>query len=134
MRKSTLVVGLLTAAIGFGLFQLKYEVMTLEIEYRQLNRNIRLSEESISVLKAEWAHLTNPSSLQNMARKHLDVDTVTPKQLISFKRIPKSYQGAPKFAMASALTTSKSPDSELDMILDEAIKEISYGPMRRGKL
>ncbi|WP_051908503.1 cell division protein FtsL [Candidatus Odyssella acanthamoebae] len=133
MRKSTLVVGLLTAAIGFGLFQLKYEMMTLESEYRQLNRNIRLSEESVSVLKAEWAHLTNPSSLQSMARKHLDVDTVTPKQLVSFKRIPKSYQGAVQFAVSAATPTPKNPDSELDMILDEAIKEISFSPTRRGK-
>jgi hypothetical protein len=133
MRKSTLVVGLLTAAIGFGLFQLKYEMMTLESEYRQLNRNIRLSEEALSVLKAEWAHLTNPSSLQNMARKHLDVDTVTPKQLISFKRVPKSYKGPVQFAVSAVIPSSKTPDSELDMILDEAIKEISFSPISRGK-
>lgn len=132
MRKSTVGVGLLTAVIGFGLFQLKYEVMTLESQYRQLNREIRLSEESISVLRAEWAHLTNPSALQNMARKHLEVDTVTSKQLVSFKRLAKPRGGA-ALTPASTIPAPSSPDSELEMILDEAIKEISYTAAKKGK-
>lgn len=132
MRRSTLVIGVLTAVIGFGLFQLKYEVMTLEKEYRQLNREIRLGEESISVLKAEWAHLTNPATLQRMAKKHLNVSIVTPKQLVSFKRIPRS-QNQVQAPVVSIATSSRHPDSELEMILDEAIKEISYSPARKGK-
>lgn len=132
MRRSTLVIGVLTAVIGFGLFQLKYEVMTLEKEYRQLNREIRLSEESISVLKAEWAHLTNPATLQRMAKKHLDVNTVTPKQLVSFKQIPKSRNQV-QAPVVSIATSPRHPDSELEMILDEAIKEISYNSARKGK-
>lgn len=133
MRKSTLAVGLITTIVGFGLFQLKYEMMTLESTYRQLNREIRLSEESISVLKAEWAHLTNPAALQNMARKHLDVDTVTPKQLVSFKRLPKAGRSHSQFAVSASPSVPSSPESELDMILDEAIKEISYSPARKRK-
>ena len=140
MRKSTLLVCIVTALIGFGLFQLKYEVMNLESEYRQINRDIRASEESVSVLKAEWAHLTSPAALQTMARKHLGVDTVAPKQLVSLKRRVNhnksgmfhdiSLQAKPE---KQSVPEVKAPESELDMMLDEAMKEVTYRPMKKGR-
>lgn len=133
MRRSTLVVGLLTAGIGFGLFQLKYEVMNLEKTHKRLNNEIRLGEESVSILKAEWAHLTNPATLQKMARKHLEADTVMPKQLVSFKRFSARSRSHDVHMISSTRSVQKTPDTELEMILDEAIKEISYSSSRRGK-
>jgi hypothetical protein len=127
MRKSTLIVCVLTGLIGFGLFQLKYEMMTLETTYRRLNQDIKLSEESISILKAEWAHLTNPSTLQAMARKHLTIEAVTPKQLVSFKHDAKGkHQSQDQKQKNSPPPSSQSLDSELDVILNEALNEIAY--------
>ncbi|MBX3458162.1 MAG: hypothetical protein KF820_07395 [Candidatus Paracaedibacteraceae bacterium] len=140
MRKSTLFVCVVAALIGFGLFQLKYEVMNLEGQYKQINREIRVSEESVSVLKAEWAHLTSPAALQNMARKHLGVDTVTPKQLVSLKRRVNHNKSSMYHDISlkakpekQVLPEVKAPDSELDMMLDEAIKEINYRPVKKGR-
>ncbi len=140
MRKSTLLVCVVTTLIGCGLFQLKYEVMNLENQHKKINREIRASEESVSVLKAEWAHLTSPVSLQTMARKHLGVDTVAPKQLVSLKR-PLRQNKASMYQEISlkskpepkVVDMPKAPETELDMILDEAIKEINYRPVKKGR-
>lgn len=86
MRRSTVFVGLITCVIGACLFQLKYEVMRLESQYKNICHTIQSSEQSISILKAEWAHLTNPQRLQQLAQKHLGIQALTQKQVVSFRR------------------------------------------------
>lgn len=93
MRRSTLVVVLMTSVVGFGLFQLKYEVMRLESQHKQIHRSIKNSTEAISVLNAEWSHLVSPERLQVLAEKHLTIEPVLGKQLISLRQIDnESYQ------------------------------------------
>jgi hypothetical protein len=87
MRGSTIVCGIAAAGIGSGLFQLKYEVMRLEQQYRQICQTIRASEESTHILKAEWAHLNDPNRLQELAKKHLDIAPVAAAQLTSLDKV-----------------------------------------------
>lgn len=87
MRRSTICVVLLTAGIGFGLFKLKYEVMTLKQSYRQINQQISQAQESISVLKAEWAHLTNPDRLARLSSRYLTVAPVSGAQFVSLDQV-----------------------------------------------
>lgn len=87
MRRSTLVVVLMTSVVGFGLFQLKYEVMKLESEHKKIHRSIKSSKEAISVLNAEWSHLVSPERLQLLAEKHLTIEPVSGKQLISLRQM-----------------------------------------------
>lgn len=87
MRRSTIFVFFMTFIVGFGLFQLKYEVMKLENQHKQVRVSIKASEEAIFVLNAEWSHLTSPERLQKLACKHLDVVPVSGKQLISLRQV-----------------------------------------------
>lgn len=87
MRRSTVFVVLMTSIVGFGLFQLKYEVMKLENQHKNIHRSIKNSEEAISILNAEWSHLTSPERLQKLAHKHLDVMPVSGKQLVSWRQV-----------------------------------------------
>lgn len=87
MRRSTIVCGLVAAGIGSGLFQLKYEVMRLEQQYRQICQTITATEESTHVLKAEWAHLNDPKRLQVLAERHLGILPVAGAQLTSLDRV-----------------------------------------------
>lgn len=87
MRRSTIFVVLITSIVGFGLFQLKYEVMKLESKHRNIHRAIKNSEEAISILNAEWSHLTSPERLQKLAGKHLDITPVSGKQLVSWRQV-----------------------------------------------
>lgn len=87
MRRSTVLCGLVAAGIGSGLFQLKYEVMRLEQQYRQICQTITSTEESTHVLKAEWAHLNDPKRLQLLAERHLEIIPVGGAQLTSLDRV-----------------------------------------------
>lgn len=87
MRRSTILCGFIAIGIGAGLFQLKYEVMRLEQVYRQVFSSIRSAEESIHVLKAEWAHLNDPKRLQRLAQKHLEIEPIAGAQLTSLDRV-----------------------------------------------
>lgn len=85
MRRGTIFVTLIAFFIGACLFQLKYEVMSLEGQYKNICHEIQKSDQSISILKAEWAHLTNPQRLQQLAQKHLSVYPLTQKQIVAFR-------------------------------------------------
>ena len=54
-----------------GLFQIKYKVVELEDEIKTLNREIFKAEESIHILKAEWAYRTSPQRLDKLVQNHL---------------------------------------------------------------
>ncbi len=84
IRRSTLVVSGLTLAVGLALFKTKYAVMGLEQQHSQIKKNIQETREAIHVLRAEWAHLNDPSRLQVLAQKYLDIAPVGSSQLVSF--------------------------------------------------
>ncbi len=111
MRRSTIFIALLTCIIGAGLFQLKYEVMRLESQYKNICHSIKNSEQSISILKAEWAHLTNPQRLQQLAQKHLGIHPLTQKQVVSFRRVgigalPMEIRSTGSYAMGGGFQST----------------------------
>ena len=72
---------LLAAVVGFGLFQVKYKVQTLEDDLRRLNAAITAEQEQLHVLNAEWAYLNHPARLQELSARYLplrppDVDQI----------------------------------------------------------
>jgi len=89
MRNVTLVLFLAAAAMGVLLFKVKYEVIDLESELNQVNRDIVSHQEAIHVLKAEWAHLNEPARLKRQAREMLDLRPMGPEQLGSFSDLPR---------------------------------------------
>lgn len=88
MRRSTLFVVCMASAVGFGLFQLKYEVMKLENQHKQIRRSIKNTHEAISILNAELSHLTSPDRLQQLVEKHLQIEPVSGSQMISLRNVP----------------------------------------------
>lgn len=104
LRRSTLFVIVLSAAIGFGLFKLKYEVMMLEKEYRQITQAIIHTEESVSVLKAEWAHLTTPERLTSLSTRYLAVAPVSGAQLVSLEQVIGGEQNYDRMALEQLVT------------------------------
>lgn len=93
IRRSTLVVGGLTLVVGLALFKTKYAVMSLEQQHSQIKKNIQETREAIHVLRAEWAHLNDPSRLQVLAQKYLDIAPVGGSQLISFADVAGTNGG-----------------------------------------
>ncbi len=77
IRRSTVVWFSLAALAGFAMYQLKYDVVALEEKLAERTREILTYQESIHVLKAEWAYLNTPARLQELAERHLDLRPVS---------------------------------------------------------
>lgn len=71
MRSSTALFALISVIIGVILFRVKYEVDHLAYEHKIISKNIRNTEETIHLLKAEWAHLNDPARIHKLAVKYL---------------------------------------------------------------
>ncbi|MFM7344312.1 MAG: hypothetical protein ACKO1J_02950 [Tagaea sp.] len=81
MSRFVTFVWIAIAGLGaLALYQLKHEVIALEKELARLNREIVREQESIHVLRAEWSHVNRPERLQALARRHLDLEPMSPRQ------------------------------------------------------
>ena len=67
MKKSTLFLILMVAAVSISLFVVKYRVQDLDVQLRTLNREYVETQETLHVLKAEWSHLNQPDRLRELA-------------------------------------------------------------------
>jgi len=97
----------LAALVGFALFQVKYEVQSME---EKISRTLHLmaeEKESLHILKAEWTYLNEPKRLQTLAEKYLDVVPMEGQQvatvLTAFEVAPEidfGYEGVDDEARA----------------------------------
>jgi cell division protein FtsL len=78
----------LVALASIGTFELKYRVQAQEQELTKLDRQIQRDRDDIQVLRAEWAHLNDPSRLADLARRHLDLAPVAGVQMVGFEMLP----------------------------------------------
>ena len=88
MRPTSLVLMLLAAAAGGALFHVSFEVTALDDRLSTLNRDIRTDREAIHVLRAEWSFLNQPERLEELARRHLDLQPVSGAQLTGADTLP----------------------------------------------
>lgn len=75
--------------LAFALFQLKYEVQTLEERLAGLRKEIAVENDAIRVLGAEWSYLNRPERLQALAERYLDLTPVQPAQISTLQTLPK---------------------------------------------
>jgi hypothetical protein len=122
MRRSTIFTGILAILVGLILFRVKYEVVFLEQQQNQIRKSIIESEESIHVLKAEWAHLNDPKYLQDLAQRYLDLSPIQGSQLISLKDVTLK---APTPSIQPPSMDNKLPDNKpsLDNIMSQIASE-----------
>jgi hypothetical protein len=95
IRLGTALWLVLVAFVGFGMFKVKYEVMDLEDALARTNRAIVADQDSIHVLKAEWAFLSQPSRLAELSKRHLDLVPLGAAQLGQVSAIPLRASAVP---------------------------------------
>jgi cell division protein FtsL len=88
MKRTTLLTLLLAAGLAVVLFKVKYEVIDLEDELAQMNREIVADREAVHVLKAEWSYLNDPARIKRLADRYLDLEPVQPRQIARFDDLP----------------------------------------------
>ncbi|MGE0653913.1 MAG: cell division protein FtsL [Alphaproteobacteria bacterium] len=78
----------LVAAVGFGLFHVKYKVQALEEDMARLNSSIVHEQEQLHVLRAEWAYLNRPERLEDLNRRLLGLGPMAPAQIGTTDDLP----------------------------------------------
>ena len=78
----------LLVSLYFGTNNLRFETREAKKELRQVDRAIAREKEAISVLSAEWSHLTRPDHLRQLAATYLGLDTVRAEQIAAMEDIP----------------------------------------------
>ena len=99
IRSTSPILLLLAAAAGGALFHISFEVSELDDRLDSLNHNIRSDREAIHVLRAEWSFLNQPDRLEELARRHLNLNPVSATQLTSAGALPmRTDEAQPKIA------------------------------------
>ena len=88
IRPATLFWVALAGCVGYGLYHLKNEVQARENELFRINRTILAEQESIHVLRAEWAYLNQPARLEALASRDLKLQPTKPAQLGTIANLP----------------------------------------------
>lgn len=93
-------------------FHLKYEVMALAQQHRDVKSHTQKTDEALQVLKAEWSHLNNPTRLQALVHKYLP-------RLVPIKKVENmdslSFGAAPR--KLAETSKSPTPQQELNTLL-----------------
>ena len=66
---------------GFGMFEVKYAVQSLEDDLNRVKKATIAEEHAIRTDEAEWAYLTRPETLDEMNRHYLSLGPIATKQL-----------------------------------------------------
>jgi hypothetical protein len=106
-RRTTLIWLLVTSALGFGLYQIKYEVQSQEEQLARINKQILDNEEAIQVLSAEWSYLNRPDRLAEMARRYLEMSPLAPAQFTQLGLLPDRDAVAQASAAAQPAPAAK---------------------------
>lgn len=101
IRPGTLVWLCLVIAVGYFMFQVKYEVMQQELTLASLDKQIATDREQIRVLDAEWSYLTRPSRLEDLAGRFLHLSDMNAAQIVAPSALPAASSVAPATATAS---------------------------------
>lgn len=99
----------LTAAVSYGLYEVKYEVQSLERQYGKLSRELLKEQDAAHVLKAEWSYLSRPKRVQKLARRFLDIRPTTARQIAHFHDLPARQVTRDKVSEAPERLASLKP-------------------------
>ncbi|MEA2755047.1 MAG: hypothetical protein QOJ54_1336 [Aliidongia sp.] len=122
IRQPTLVALALCMTLGFTLFQVKYDVQSLEDQLIKIDRQAATDQEAIHVLKAEWSFLTKPARLAELSDRHLPLHPLTASQIGGFDQLAlrADRPAAPQIAAADR-------DTPVESVL-QAMQLAAYKP------
>ena len=82
MRIINIVLACSVVVLAVWMYELKYGVRGAVTEKAALEREIEKTKQDITLLKAEWSHLTRPKRLQAMAKRHLGLKRLRPDHIV----------------------------------------------------
>lgn len=83
-----IAIGALVASAVYA-YSIKYETTLEAAELQKVRAQAQREQDMIAVLRAEWAFLNRPDRLQELADRHLDLQTVKTNQIVRISDIPQ---------------------------------------------
>jgi cell division protein FtsL len=80
----------ITALMGSAIYAytIKYETIFHAETIVKLQHEMKVEQDQIGTLRAEWAHLTRPERIQALADKFLDLQAVALNQIVRAEALP----------------------------------------------
>lgn len=80
----------IVALIGSAVYaySIKYETILFSEQIVKAQHSIEDERDNIGRLRAEWAHLTRPERIQELADKHLDLQQLSLDQIVKVTDLP----------------------------------------------
>lgn len=89
MRVVNLLLAVFVVASAFVIYELKYDSRELKQRVADLKSSITAERDAVAVLRAEWSHLNRPERIARLAREHLGLRPLKPRQVLSEKQYEK---------------------------------------------
>lgn len=93
IKRSTVLWMFFAAGSGVMTYVVKQCVLSVEKDLRRTESAVYQLQESLHLLRAEWASLNDPVRLQRLAEVHLCHGPVSPDQLVAFHELPDKNNG-----------------------------------------
>ena len=125
MRRAFTIIAAVCALLsGAALMQLKLAVQNQAERVSELADQIHRDEESLRILKAEFAHLTTPQSLQQQSIENLAIMPPRPDQVIgNIGEIPFRRDSSTVSEAHSVLLPTSEASSQTDLPEEKEAEE-----------
>ena len=120
IRPGTIVWFCVVVAVGYAMFQVKYEVMQQEQTLAGINKQIVDDREQIRVLSAEWSYLTRPARIEELSARFLHLNSMNSAQILPLSAIPERTDASASKTTIPATTPSASTPSRLVAVTSRA--------------
>lgn len=90
MRLSSMMWVVVVVCAASLLYSVKYRVQAMDEEIAAIRTQIAAERKAIHVLNAEWAYLSRPERVRELAEKHLKMHSMDGKQMLEVADVPFS--------------------------------------------
>lgn len=111
---------LATGLVCLGVYRVAEEARIAAVELHETRVAIARENQSITVLGAEWARLTQPARIQALAERYLKLDDHPTAQLASLGQLPPKFNPHPEDAIRNANVVVQQTAPQQRPLLDTA--------------
>ncbi len=93
---------LVTGVVCLGVYRIAEEARITAAELRETRAAIVQENQSLAVLGAEWARVTQPARIQALAERYLNLNDRPAAELASVSQLPPKFLPQPEDAIRNA--------------------------------